>query len=232
MIAGRTKISTPFYGLQRVDWFAENHPGERFLVYCWDKNDFTLGWIYNLEKVETVPTIRVKLDNGASFIVTPEHEVLTRNNKWVAAKDLRFADHLMAFSKLKPSIHFNKNLKYKQFPRIYTHRDGWKNERQFVDEWRTGKVEEADKHQYMINRVMAEGTLIREAIRITGHDQMTLQKRLKKAGYSLLELRFLGRQTDYRRIICVEPWETIDVYSVAVETFGTFCCESTILKSN
>lgn len=234
MLAGFVRLSTPYFGLQKLEWFVENKPNERFLIYCWDftKNDFTLGWAYNIHKVDTTPTIRVKLDNGSTFVATPNQEILLRSGEWIATDKLAFADHLMAFNKLKPNIHFNRDLKSKQFPRIYTHRDGWKTERQFIDEWRTGKVEDADRRQYMTNRLLAEGTTIRKAWKIMETDQVTFCRRLKRAGYSLQELRQLGKETDYRRIIGIEPWNTVDVYDAFVETYANLCTESTVVKSN
>ena len=232
MIAGHLKLSTPYFGLQRIDWFAETKSNERFLAYCWDSNDFTLGWVYNINKIDISKTIRIKLENGTSFISTLDHLVLMSSKEWRKASDLKFGDHLLAFNKVKPNIHFNGNLKRKQFPRIYTHRDGWKHERQFIDEWRTGKVEENDKYQYMVNRLLTEGTTVKETCRIIKHDKEVLRARLKREGYSLKELRVLGKIKDYRRIIGIEPWLDMNVYDLSIETHKTFCSESVVLRAN
>ena len=233
MISLHAKISTPYFGLQEVKWFSENKPDERFLVYCWDfdNKDFTLGWAYDAKKTTTSKTIRIKLDNGTSFISTPEQKILLRNGEWNTVDKLYFGDNLMAFNKLRPSIFFNDVLKFKQFPRIYTHTHGWKTERQFIDEWRTGKVQESDKKQYVLNKLLSDGVLLSETSRIIGKAPELIRKRLKKAGFSMKELRHLGKETDYRRIIGIEPWKEIDVYNLSVDKFQNFCGESFIFNS-
>ena len=68
-LAGETKIATPSYGYQTIEWLAENLPEERFLVYCWDfdKEDFALGWAYAPRKTKRAKTVRIVFeDDGAS----------------------------------------------------------------------------------------------------------------------------------------------------------------------
>jgi intein/homing endonuclease len=232
MIAPHAKISTPYFGLELIKWFGDNKPDERFLVYCWDfeAKDFTLGWAFNPTKSKIAKTIRVKLDNGISFAVTPEQQILTKDLKWVEAEKLKFGDNLLAFNKVKPNIHFNDELKTKQFPRIYTYTHGWKTERQFIDEWRNGDVDEADKHQYVINRLFAEGITAEEVARITDHEVVTLRTRLHKAGFSLKEMRNLGKQKQFRRVLGTEPWLELDVYDLSVEKYENFCGESIVFR--
>jgi len=233
-VAGYVTLSTPYFGLQKINWFYENKPNERFLVYCWDfsKNDFTLSWAYDIKKIKIEKTIRVKLDDGSSFVTNPDHKVLLRTNEWNEIKNLDFGDHLLAFNKLKPNIHFNASLKTKQFPRIYTHTHGWKNERQFIDEWRTNTIKDEDKKQYFINKIVSENLPIKELCRILEMDVITLKSKIKRAGYSIKELNQLGKETDYRRIIGVEAWKEVDVYTLSVEKHMNFCVESVVLISN
>ena len=232
MIASHAKISTPYFGLEPIKWFGTNKSDERFLIYCWDfeTKDFTLGWAFNPTFITTTKTIRVKLDNGTSFVVTPDQQILMKDLKWVEAEKLKFGDNLLAFNKIKPSIHFNDHLKIKQFPRIFTYTHGWKTERQFIDEWKNGKVEDADKHQYVINRLITDGVTMEEVRRITEHETVTLRSRLKKAGFSLKELRALGREKDYRRVLGIEPWPEMEIYDLSVEKHENFCGESVVFR--
>jgi hypothetical protein len=232
MISLHTKISTPYFQLQEIKWFAQEKPGERFLVYCWnpDKEDFTLDWAYDAQKITVSKTIRIKLDNGTSFIATPDQQVLLKNKTWIPVEKICFGETLMAFNKLKPSIFFNQDLKYKQFPRIYTHTHGWKTERQFIDEWRTGKVEEIDKKIYTITRLLVEGVTLVNVYSAFGYNYQILKRKINKAGFSLKELRHLGKETDYRRVIGIEPWKEIDVYSLYTDKYQNFCGQSFIFN--
>ena len=138
-VVGNTKVATLYYGMKPIKWLAENVK-EPFLVYCYDfeKKDYTLGWAYDPRYVKTIPTIRILLDDGNELTCTTDHRILLRNGEWIEAGKLEYGAELMPFYKLAPNKMLN-NLKTKQFPRIFTFQDGWKHERQFIDEWTTGK---------------------------------------------------------------------------------------------
>lgn len=240
-IGENTKIATPFFGMVPIKWLAANKKDERFLVYCWDfkKNDYTLGWAYNPRKVKTAPTIKVKLDNGDFFIATPDHRVLLRNGEWIMAGQLKKEDDLMPFYHLPADRYFNeenrtyhKKIKHKQFPRIFTFKDGWKNERQFIDEWKSKKPSsEQLQTVYQANRLLAQGMPVREVAKYIKREWNTIQAWIHKEGFTLKEMRRLGRKEDLRYIIGIEPYKEMDVYDLSVEEHENFCGESVIFHN-
>lgn len=234
-LAGHTKIASPFYGLQPIRWFAENKADERFLVYCWDfdKEDYTLGWAYDPRKVKTAKTIRIKLDDGTAFVVTHDHRILMRSGEWRMAGELRYGDELMPFYRLKAARYFNEKegLIKQQFPRIYTFQDGWKHERQFIDEWRLGRAEEQYKKVNQACRILTSGIPILECAKMMGHRWNSINSWIHKEGFSLKELRYLGRKEDRRRVLHVEEWKEQDVYDLSVEDHQNFCGESAVFHN-
>lgn len=228
-LAGHMIVNTVFFGPQTIKWLAEHKAGERFLVYCWDKDakDYTIGWAYDTRKVKTARTVRVKLDDGSSFVVTPEHRILLRSGEWTMAGLLEFGDELMPFYKEKPNIYFNEGMKTKQYPRIFSFHDGWKTERQLLDEWRIGK-EVGDKRLKNICRLLTEGETLNSTARITGHDHETIRAILKREGFTLKELKQLGKKADRRRVLGVEDWKETDVYDLSVEKYKNFCGASIV----
>jgi len=223
-LAGHMLVATLFFGMQTIKWLADHKPKERFLVYCWDDNikDYTLGWAYDARKVKTAKTVRVLLDDGSNFIVTPEHRVLLMNDKWTMAGMLEFGDELKPFYREQPNVFFNEKIKVKQYPRIFTYLDGWKTERQFIDEWRTGK-EVVKKEFKEISKLASDGLTIEKICNICGRDKHTVHAILRREGFSIRELRQLGKKTDRRRVIGVEEWKEIDVYDLSVEKYENFC---------
>ena len=234
-LAGHVPIASPFYGLQPIRWFAENKADERFLVYCWDfdKEDYTLGWAYNPRKVKTAKTIRVKLDDGSTFVVTLDHRMLMRSGEWKMAGELKYGDELMPFYRLKACRYFNEEegLVKQQFPRIFTFKDGWKHERQFIDEWRLGRTDPNFEKVNQACRILTEGTPIMECARIMGHRWNSIKSWINKEGFSLKEVRQLGKKEDRRRVLHVEEWKTQDVYDLSVEGHQNFCGESVVFHN-
>lgn len=240
-IAGHTKIATPFFGFVPIRWLANNKKNEKFLVYCWDfkKNDYTLGWAYNPRKVKTAATIRIKLDNGDAFVCTPDHRILLRTGEWTMAGQLQKYDELMPFYRLPADRWFNENTRtyhekivHKQFPRIFTFSDGWKHERQFIDEWRIGKS--PDERLQKVNqatRLIAQGMPVREVAKFMKHQWFSIESWLHKEGFTLKEIRRLGRKQDKRTIIGIESWKETDVYDLSVEDHMNFCGESVIFHN-
>lgn len=231
-VAGSTLVPTPYYGVKTIKWLAENVE-EEFLVYCWDfeKKDYTLGWAFNPRKVDTAKTIRIKLDNGSKLIATPDHRVLMLDGTWKAAGEVEFGDELMPFYRLKPN-RFHTNFTTKQFPRIFTFTDGWKHERQFINEWRTGRK---DGHQienvYKTMRMLSEGLTIEETVKFVGHHWDTLKAWMRKEGFCLNELRNLGKNDKKRRVIGIFEHEDIDVYDLSVKKHENFCTDSYVVHN-
>jgi hypothetical protein len=223
-LSGNTRVATPF-GFRTLRELAENEK-ERFLVYCYDfdKGDYSLGWAFNPRKTKTAPTIKVKLDDGSEFICTPDHKILTKNGVWIEAGEIEAGHELMPFYRI-PARQDLTQCKNGQFPRIYTHRKGWVHERQFVDEWTTG-VENPELQQ--VNeycRMIAQGLGVRAIKKLTKNDHITTRKRLKKAGFSNKEVKWLGTKSDRRRVIGVWEHEEIDVYDLSVEKHRNFATD-------
>lgn len=232
-VAGETPISTPFGQISLKKLTEEKAPDERFLVYCWDfeKSDYTLGWAWNPRKVKTAKTVRIALDDGTEFIVTPDHRILLRNEKWIEAGELKFGDELMPFYRIPANQRLTK-IKINQFPRIFSHEKGWIHERQFVDEWKKGKSDDRFRKINKACRLIASGMPIRQIGKVMGHGYDTIENWIKKEGFSLKELRNLqNRNEDRKRVVGVFEGDTIDVYDLSVEKHMCFCTNSVIMHN-
>lgn len=222
--AGDTKIATP-HGCRTLKDLAESQT-ERFLVYCYDfkKKDYTLGWAFNPRKTKTAMTKKIVLDDGQSFICTPDHRILLKNGEWIEAGKLEFGSELMPFYRI-PVRQDLTNLKTNQFPRIWTHNKGWIHERQFVDEWSGGKEDPDLKVVNQYCRMITEGLNIRQMVEMTGTDNITIQKRLEKKGFTNAEVKWLATKETRRRVIGIFDHKEIDVYDLSVEGHKNFCTE-------
>lgn len=231
-ISGDTKIATPFYGYKTIRWLEKHKKDEPFLVYCWDfdKDDYTLGWAYDPRIVKRAKTLKVLLDNGSSFVVTPDHRILLRTGEWVYAGHISEGDELMPFYRERAQQHLTE-VKTNQFPRIFSFKEGWKHERQFIDEWRTGKE---DKRYAKVNqacRLIAEGATVRETAKIMGHDWPTIDKWMKKEGFSVKEMKRLAVKRDRLRVIGVQEWNEMEVYDLSVKKHENFCTDTTVMHN-
>lgn len=230
-LVGKTKVATPF-GSPTIKWLAENKADERFLVYCWDfkKEDYTLGWAHTPRLVKQAETVRIFLDDGTKIIATPDHRVLKRDGTWIEAGELQFGDELMPFYKEKPDNRYNK-LKVGQFPRIFTFKDGWKHERQFVDEWKTGKKNERLEKVNHTMRLLSQGMDLQNVSNAVGHEWKTLSGWINQAGFTVKEGRMLGKKEDRRRVVDIHQWKKMNVYDLSVDNHENFCGESTIFHN-
>ena len=230
-VAGDTKISTLFDGQKTIRWLTERWKKDQspFLVYCWDfdKEDYTLGWAYDPRFVKKSETIRVLLDDGSSFVVTPDHRILTRDQEWVHAEDLEIGSELMPFYRMEPNRNLNK-FKTRQFPRIFTF-DGWKHERQFIDEWREGKAKYKKLNE--ANRLIAAGVSCRSVEKMMKHPWKSIDSWIKKEGFCSKELKWLGKRKDRRKVIGILPHSEIDVFDLSVKNHENFCTDSTVMHN-
>lgn len=231
-IAGRTKIATLFHGPKTIQWLTNNYDSEPFLVYCWDfeKKDYTLGWASDPRVVKEADTIKILLDDGSDFVVTPDHRILNREGQWLEAGDLKFGDELMPFYHVPANRTKNDSPK-KLFPRIYTHHDGWKHERQFIDEWKTGKQDERLVKVNQVCRLLANGVTTREITKMTGHTWNTCNEWIKKEGFTIDEIKWLGRKRDRRRIVGIVNWQKQKVYDLSVQDHKNFCTDSVVMHN-
>ena len=231
-VAGETKIATVEYGYKTIEWLTEHKAGERFAVYCYDfkKHDYTIGWAYDPRVVKTAPTLKVKLDDGTYFIVTGDHRILKRSGEWIEAEDLDYGDELMPFYRVEPNHSLNE-LKTQQFPRIFTFTEGWKHERWFIDEWRTGEVDEKKQKCAHAMRLIGGGMTTDQAAKVIGHQWKTLEKWLRYEGFVWKEIKHLSKKKDRRRVIGIEPWKEMEVYDLSVEKHMNFCVEGAVMHN-
>lgn len=229
-VAGDTLINTVYHGLKTIEWLATHKKNERFPLYCYDfsKQDYAIGWGYAPRLVKTAPTVQIIMEDGSTEIVTPDHRVLLRNGTWIQAGDLKFGDHLMPFYRLKAH---NPNSPTKQFPRIYSHRNGWIHERQLLDEWRLGHElpQYANMNHYA--KMIAGGLKMADIERITKLDNQTINSAIRREGFSRQELIRLGQKKDYRRVIGLHPHQAMPVYDLSVETHKNFCTNSMVMHN-
>ena len=225
-ISGDTLISMPAYdgGFRTIEWLAENMKDQRFLVYCYDfdKKDYTLSWAYAPRMVKEEMTVKILLDDGSSFVVTVDHRVLLHTSKWQNAGKLRLGDELMPFYWIPARYELTK-LNHHQFPRIWTHTKGWVHERQFVDEWRTGREDPELQEVNRVCRMVTEG-LTKDAIeKLTGKAGCTNCATYERQGFSTEELKWLAKKSDRRRVVGVLPWKKVKVYDISVEQHENVC---------
>ena len=230
-VSADTLVSTLFNGLVPIKTLADNYD-QPFLVYCWsfEKNDYTLGWASEPRLVKRANTVVIKLDDGTSFTATTDHRILRRNGTWITAGQLKFGDELMPFYRERPNTDLTK-LKINQFPRIYTMEDGWKHERQFIDEWKTGVKNDRLKKVNSACRMLSQGLGVRDTAKLMKHQWLSIASWIKKEGFSTAELKWLGKKPDRRRVVGVLPGEEMDVYDLSVKDHENFCGQSIVFHN-
>jgi len=227
-VAGDTKIATPF-GFTTIKELAEKRAEERFLVYCYDaqKKDYNLGWAFAPRLVKRAKTTTIVMDNGTKFTATSDHRVLKKDGTWVETGELRFGDELMPFYRLSAA----SELKHKQFPRLFTFTKGWISERQFVDDWKTGKSNPAYEKVNRVIRMIGGGLTTRQIAKKLDFDWSSIDGWVKKEGFTPAEIRTLYKHEDRRRVIGVEEGPEQDVYDISVEGHKCFATDSVILHN-
>lgn len=231
-MAGKTLVSTPF-GMIPIQKLAETHKDEKFLVYCYDfKNkDYTLGWGHSPRKTKTAKTLIIMLDNGKDIECTPDHKILMRDGTWKLADDIKNGDILMPFYRLPPNQHLT-NLPSKQYPRIWSHNHGWMHERQFVDEWRTGKKLDKFEKINSYGRMLANKMTMNQIAEMANCDWKTVKNRLRSEGFTVDELKWLANyHKDHRRVIGVAWGTEQDVFDLTVEEHHNFATDCGIVHN-
>lgn len=230
-VAGDTKIATPF-GFITIKELAEKKSDERFLVYSYDfkKKDYTLGWAFAPRLVKEEQTVTVLLDNGGKFTTTADHKVLKKDGTWVTTGELKTGDELMPFYRKQANSSLNK-IRHSQYARIFSFEKGWVHERQFVDDWKTGKVDPYYERINKVIRMLGAGLTATQIVEAAGHEWDTLESWLNKAGFSIKELRWLGKHKKERRIIGIIPGPVQPVYDISVDEHRCFATDSVILHN-
>lgn len=231
-LAGHTLISTPF-GMFPIEKLEEKYKNEKFLVYCYDfkKKDYALGWAHSPRKTKTAETVHVVLDHGKEIECTPDHRILMRDGTWKCAGDIKEGDLIMPFYRMPVNQHLT-DLPTKQFPRIFTFGKGWIHERHFVDDWRLGKSDpKLDKIAYY-GRMLGQDLNMNQIAQQAGCDWKTVKNRLKAEGFSVDELRWLGKyHKDHRRVLNVHKGKIKDVYDLTVEEHHNFATDCGIVHN-
>lgn len=230
-ISGETRISTVMNGLVAIKELALTQ--EPFLVYCWDFaiSDYAIDWASTPVKVGKSESIRIVLDNGYKFFVSPNQQILRRREEWAYASDLKRREELMPFYRVRADTKLNK-LRTGQFPRIFTFNDSWKTERRFIDEWRKGKKDPMhDERVVKPIKCLVGGLTTMQMESRCGHLRCEIRSWLGKEGFTLNELRELGRKEDRRRIIDVRPFVEKDMYSMTISEHESVCIKSCVLQA-
>lgn len=231
-VAGPTKVATPF-GMIPISDLANTHKNERFLVYCYDfeKKDYTLGWAHSPRKTKSDWTQVLVFDDGSKLESTRDHRVLMRNGEWKQAKDVNVGDECMPFAR-KPAVSRLTKLPHKQYPRIWTFGKGWVHERQFVDEWRTGKSTPKMDKINLYCRLIGQGLTSAQILSQINCCWNVMKERLKKEGFTYKEAKYLGRKKTDRRIVVGKlDGRYREVYDLSVDKHQNFCTDSTIVHN-
>lgn len=231
-IIGNTLISTVFHGPKSIEWLSKNKT-DRFPVYCYnfETEDYDIGWAYEPRFVKNAETVRILLDNGKMEIVTPDHRILKADGKWIQAGDLKNGDLLMPFYKI-PANQNQTKLPTNQFPRIYSRRNGWVHERQFIDEWRLGKKLPQYEKPNTVSRLIKLGMTTKEMEKFFKKEIQLISYWVEKEGFSLKELKYLNkRHSNTRRVLGVNSNKKMDVYDLSVENHKNFCTGSLVMHN-
>lgn len=233
-IASDTRIATLFDGFKTIKWLTERWEKNPtpFLVYCWDfeKEDYALGWAHEPRVVKMEKTLKFILNDGTSFVVTKDHRMLDKNQKWVEAQNLKVGDELMPFFKTDHNRDINKILT-KQYPRIKT-KEGWINERAFLEKWKNrNKRSDREKLIQKAINLLSNNVTIKKTSEIIGHPWKTIEIWLKKEGFNVKELKWLGKNFQEKKIIAIMPYKELKVYDLSVEKHENFCTDSVVMHN-
>ena len=102
-------------------------------------------------------------------------------------------DELMPFYRLSPNKRLN-SIKTGQFPRIFTF-DGWKHERQFIDEWK-GEGSRYEKVS-TATKLLTSGVSTRKIGRIMKHSWNSVRSWVGKEGFSLVRRQLTHVDVEY-----------------------------------
>lgn len=232
-VAGDTKVATPFGYIPIERLAKEKEPDEQFLVYCYDfeKKDYTLGWAYHPRLVKKAKTLTFVLDNGTSFSCTHDHRILLRTGEWIAAENLKEDDELMPFYRLSADQRLTKT-KMKQFSRVFTFRDNWKTERQFIEEWKTGKKTQTQERLSKLSRLLGAGLGVNEVAKLTKVTRQWNLEFMVSQGFTPTELKALKvNYPDRRYIVNITESGEKDVYDLSVKGHENFATDTTIFHN-
>ena len=230
-VAGDTLIATP-HGFKTIESLVKTHANERFLVYCYDfeKNDYTLGWAFAPRLVKKDKTVEVVFDDGSKVVATADHRILKSDGTWTTCGELKFSDECMSFYRLNANVNLTKN-KFNQFPRIFSKNRGWVNEKQFIENWKTGDTTEHYDRVNKICRMICQGLTTRQMGKLMNCTWAILEDAIQKEGFNYKEVNYLNKFKKTRRVVGVFPAPEQNVYDLSVEKHKCFATNSVILHN-
>lgn len=231
-VVGDTKVATPF-GFISIKELSETKGEERFLVYSYDfdKKDYTLGWAFAPRYVKDAETVTIVLDNGTTLTCTTDHKILKKNNSWCEAGNLVMHDELMPFYRKPANVRLTQ-LKQKQHPRIFTFDKGWIHERQFVEDWKSGKTDPKIELMNKAMRMIGGGISVRKIESLIERDWHTIESWMHNEGFSHKETKQLYKLDNKRIIVGIHKNETKQpVYDISVENHQCFATDSLIVHN-
>ena len=129
--------------------------GERFIVYAYDheKKKIVPAWAHHPSSSGVKETVRVTLDDGSSFVCTPDHLCMMRDGSYRQAQELASGDSLMPFYRRQFGGMAKDGKKFDGYRSIYTMEvqpkswKGWEPEHRLVAEWAAGRdVKRFEEH--------------------------------------------------------------------------------------
>lgn len=232
-VVGATPIATPFGYIPIGELAEKRKPDERFLIYCYDfkKGDFTLGWAFNPRKTKKEWTKKIIFQDGTHYSSTLDHRILLKNGQWTTTGELEIGDEIMPFYRVHANQELTKSKKH-QYARIWTKIDGWKAEKDFIQEWRTGKKAPKKETLYKLLRLCNSNLLSGDIASLMGRTWPALQERLSWTGFSLKEMQvYREKYPPARRVVGVWMDGQQDVYDLSVQDHENFATSTGIFHN-
>lgn len=232
-VAGNTRIATPF-GYFTIKELTEKKADDRFLVYSYDfkKKDYTLAWAYAPRIVKEEETITIVLENGTEYTATADHKVLKADGTWTTTGELKCGEYLMPFYRQSVNHNFIK-YRHNQYARIFSFEKGWIHEKQFLEDWKTGKTAPEYLEANKVIRALGAGLTLDAIEKLVKHEFATIKSYLEREGFSAKEVRWLYRRHPTKmRILGVHKNDKKQpVYDISVEEHKCFATDSVILHN-
>lgn len=235
-VSGDTVVMTPTGPVTIAKLAETRKPEELFMVYSYDfgKKDFGIGWAFNPRKIGTKKTVQIVLSDGSTLTCTPDHKVLLKDETWVEAGQLKPKDEMMAFYRIRPKMCARvaeRHVEYRPV-RVFTLNEGFKNERQMIDEFRTGKKTHHGERVDSILKCIQSGLTTRQTASFMGIRWSSLDEYMEAEGLSHKTAKKLHeRYPESKRVISVDAGPEVDVYDMSVKEHRNFCTDSAVVHN-
>ena len=227
-VGENTIVETVAHGPKTIRWLCENITDEKFLVYCWnfEQDDFAIGWAHSPRKTKESRVYIITFDDGTEARLTFDHRILMKDRAWKYAEECQVGDEIIAFHRIPPIRRVNK-LTLNQFDRVYSEARGWIHERHFIDRWKRGYKDTPEElRASKIIELYAQKLAARDLVDALKSDYRTIEKTIKRYGFTRKECRALGQINVRRRIVSIfESEEPEPVYDLTVEEHHNWCTD-------